>query len=90
MTEGLEDHVVSRGLVVLDEIISVSLRFHHERVGSFADLALESLPEVGRKVSRQLLLLAGMEPGGQTAVMDEADTALTFATREQRVLRAAF
>ena len=31
-----------------------------------------------------------MEPGGQTAVMDEADTALTFATREQRVLRAAF
>lgn len=82
MTEGLEDHVVSRGLVILDQVISVSLRFHHEWVGSLADLTLESLPEVGLKVRRQLLLLAGMEPSGQTTVMDEANATLTFATRE--------
>ena len=62
LTEGLEHHVVALRLLILDEVISRTVRFHHQRVCGLADLTLEGLPEEGGEVRRDFLLLARLQP----------------------------
>ena len=56
----LQHHEVALRLLILHQVISVPLGFHHERISGLTDLALESLPEVGAEVGRDLRLLTGL------------------------------
>lgn len=47
LTQTFEDHVVALWLLILHQIVTIAFSLHHQRVRRFADLALESLPEVG-------------------------------------------
>ena len=45
LTQRFEDHIIAWRLIVLDQIVGMPLRFHHQRVGTFTDFALEGFPE---------------------------------------------
>jgi hypothetical protein len=86
LVEGLQEHVVSLLLLVVNQSVLIFVVLDHQWVGSLADLALEGLPEVARKVSWLLRLAFDFEPGFEALQVDAAYSARTLAALEERVL----
>ncbi len=85
LVEGLEDEEVAGGFVVGDEVESGAAGLDHEWVRFFADFTLEGLPVEGGEVAGLFGGLFDLEPGAETAVMDEADGAVAGAATKQWV-----